>query len=60
MNAADLPGAFDREIDMVMLVMSNPGPGLHERQRLETLTCRCGYTIGMYSGAKMTRAIPKP
>jgi hypothetical protein len=32
--AADLPDALDRKIDVIMLVVPNPGPGLHERQRL--------------------------
>ena len=42
MNAVDLLSALDRKIDVIMLVMPNPGPGLHERQRLDTLACRCG------------------
>lgn len=40
--AVDLPDALDRKINVVMLVMPNPGPGLHEGQSLDTLACGCG------------------
>jgi len=42
LTCGPLPGTLDREIDVIMLVMPDPWLCFHERQRLETLTCRCG------------------